>query len=131
MAISYHRKKSISFRICLKFNVREKIRTPDLLVRSQTLYPAELRAHYCVPFLLCPSQQNLLYRRSPWLSTSFFKFFQLFQTFFTGIFPLFFLSSTFATIVIANAHPIAAIIATANAGPFPSFAINGASTAGT
>ena len=28
------------------------IRTPDLLVRSQTLYPAELRAHiadYCVP----------------------------------------------------------------------------------
>ena len=25
--------------------VREKIRTPDLLVRSQTLYPAELRAH--------------------------------------------------------------------------------------
>ena len=53
-------KKGTSFRICLKFNVREKIRTPDLLVRSQTLYPAELRAHYCVPFLLCPSQQNLL-----------------------------------------------------------------------
>ena len=26
-------------------NVREKIRTPDLLIRSQTLYPAELRAH--------------------------------------------------------------------------------------
>ena len=25
--------------------VPEKIRTPDLLVRSQTLYPAELRAH--------------------------------------------------------------------------------------
>ena len=37
--------KGTSFRICLKFNVREKIRTPDLLVRSQTLYPAELRAH--------------------------------------------------------------------------------------
>ena len=30
--------------------VREKIRTPDLLVRSQTLYPAELRAH--IIFLL-------------------------------------------------------------------------------
>ena len=57
--------------------------------------------------------------------------FSTFLTFFTGIFPLFFLSCTFATIVIANAHPIAAIIATANAGPFPSFAINGASTAGT
>ena len=27
------------------FNVGEKIRTPDLLVRSQTLYPAELRPH--------------------------------------------------------------------------------------
>ena len=26
--------------------VREKIRTPDLLIRSQTLYPAELRAHF-------------------------------------------------------------------------------------
>lgn len=25
------------------FNVREKIRTPDTLVRSQVLYPAELR----------------------------------------------------------------------------------------
>ena len=25
-------------------SVREKIRTPDLLIRSQTLYPAELRA---------------------------------------------------------------------------------------
>ena len=27
------------------FNVREKIRTPDTLVRSQVLYPAELRTH--------------------------------------------------------------------------------------
>ncbi len=26
-------------------NVREKIRTPGLLIRSQTLYPAELRVH--------------------------------------------------------------------------------------
>ena len=30
----------------LFFSVREKIRTPDLLVRSQTLYPAELHVHY-------------------------------------------------------------------------------------
>ena len=29
----------------LSYSVREKIRTPDLLIRSQTLYPAELRAH--------------------------------------------------------------------------------------
>ena len=28
--------------------VREKIRTPDLLIRSQTLYPAELRAFFLV-----------------------------------------------------------------------------------
>lgn len=26
-------------------SVREKIRTPDLLIRSQTLYPAELSTH--------------------------------------------------------------------------------------
>ena len=36
--------------------VGERIRTPDLLVRSQTLYPAELRPH----IVLCFSQQNLL-----------------------------------------------------------------------
>ncbi len=30
-----------------KRRVRERIRTLDLLVRSQTLYPAELRAHLC------------------------------------------------------------------------------------
>ena len=29
-------------------NVRDKIRTRDLLVRSQTLYPAELHTHICL-----------------------------------------------------------------------------------
>ncbi len=29
-------------------NVREKIRTPDTLVRSQVLYPAELHAHISI-----------------------------------------------------------------------------------
>ena len=33
---------------CLFAYVREKIRTPDTLVRSQVLYPAELRTH--IPF---------------------------------------------------------------------------------
>ena len=33
-----HKALSVSF-----FNVRERIRTPDTLVRSQVLYPAELR----------------------------------------------------------------------------------------
>ena len=59
------------------------------------------------------------------------NFYSLFAGTFSSTSALFFLSSTFATIVIANAHPIAASIATANAGPFPSFAMNGASTAGT
>ena len=36
----------------------EKIRTPDTLVRSQVLYPAELRPH-----LRCVSQQMIFYRR--------------------------------------------------------------------
>ena len=31
-------------------SVREKIRTPDLLIRSQTLYPAELRAQSVCSF---------------------------------------------------------------------------------
>ena len=30
---------------CLSFGTAEGIRTPDLLVRSQTLYPAELQPH--------------------------------------------------------------------------------------
>ena len=30
------------------FNVRERIRTPDTLVRSQVLYPAELRTRMIV-----------------------------------------------------------------------------------
>ena len=40
--------------------VREKIRTPDLLVRSQTLYPAELRAHihFIVSEVFVPQQRN-------------------------------------------------------------------------
>ena len=48
-------------------SVGEKIRTPDLLVRSQTLYPAELRPHMCES----ASQRNLLYIRILDLSTSF------------------------------------------------------------
>ena len=35
----------VSLEVLLFLNVGEKIRTPDLLVRSQTLYPAELRPH--------------------------------------------------------------------------------------
>ena len=34
----------------LLFGTAEGIRTPDLLVRSQTLYPAELQPHTAVSF---------------------------------------------------------------------------------
>ena len=40
-----HAKKDLRFREDLFPSVREKIRTPGLLIRSQTLYPAELHAH--------------------------------------------------------------------------------------
>ncbi len=38
------------------YSVRERIRTLDLLVRSQTLYPAELHAH-----MLCYVTRNIMY----------------------------------------------------------------------
>ena len=44
------------------------IRTPDLLVRSQTLYPAELSAHVLVAYIE--------YHASDTLSTIFFSFSQ-------------------------------------------------------
>ena len=37
--------KKTSKHFCFEVNVREKIRTPDTLVRSQVLYPAELHVH--------------------------------------------------------------------------------------
>ena len=46
MLVKHTKKSTSSFLEVLIFiNVGEKIRTPDLLVRSQTLYPAELRPH--------------------------------------------------------------------------------------
>ena len=37
-------------------SVRDMIRTRDLLVRSQTLYPAELRALVVFYFVFCPAR---------------------------------------------------------------------------
>ena len=37
-----------------------EIRTPGLLIRSQSLYPAELRAHYTVHVDLKPFRMNLI-----------------------------------------------------------------------
>ena len=41
---------------CLFAYVREKIRTPDTLVRSQVLYPAELRTH--IQFIVSRTRYN-------------------------------------------------------------------------
>ena len=41
---------------CLKISVREKIRTPDTLVRSQVLYPAELHTHIYI--FKCPESES-------------------------------------------------------------------------
>ena len=57
--------------------VREKIRTPDLLIRSQTLYPAELRAHIifvCLSYL-CTSATKLIIAQRFLSVNNFFKFF--------------------------------------------------------
>ena len=57
--------------------VREKIRTPDLLVRSQTLYPAELRAHIifaCLSYL-CTSATKLIIAQRFLSVNNFFHFF--------------------------------------------------------
>ena len=42
------------------FSVRKKIRTPDLLIRSQTLYPAELCAHL-YENEICRSRQHIVF----------------------------------------------------------------------
>ena len=48
------------------FNVRDMIRTRGLLIRSQTLYPAELRAHIS-------KLQELFYNKKYILSTKKLK----------------------------------------------------------
>ena len=81
-------------------------------------------AHITVFRFCCVPHSKIYYSVGlPACQQVFLTFFKNFYLLFAGTFSstsaLFFLSNTFATIVIANAHPIAAIIATANAGPFP------------
>ena len=74
-------------------------------------------AHITVFRFSCVPHSKIYYSVGPHgCQQVFLTFFKLFSNFFTENFPLFFLSITFATIVIANAHPIATLIATANAG---------------
>ena len=43
----------------LLYGTPEGIRTPDLLVRSQTLYPAELPAHFLLPeYIITKNSKN-------------------------------------------------------------------------
>ena len=51
------RKKPVTFFMSQAFGAPEGTRTPDLLIRSQTLYPAELPAH----ILLCVPLENVFY----------------------------------------------------------------------
>ncbi len=60
------RKKSFPINWKALWYAAEKIRTPDTLVRSQVLYPAELRPHLC-----CVSQQMIFYRSLDQMSSDF------------------------------------------------------------
>ena len=60
------RKKSFPINWKALWYAAEKIRTPDTLVRSQVLYPAELRPHLC-----CVSQQMIFYRSLDQMSSVF------------------------------------------------------------
>ena len=55
-------------------NVGERIRTPDLLVRSQTLYPAELRPHCCFVTVLL-SHSKIYYIAYAFICQYFFDIF--------------------------------------------------------
>ena len=51
------RKEPVTFFMSQALGAPEETRTPDLLIRSQTLYPAELPAH----ILLCVPAENVYY----------------------------------------------------------------------
>ena len=51
------RKEPVTFFMPQALGAPEGTRTPDLLIRSQTLYPAELPAH----ILLCVPLENVFY----------------------------------------------------------------------
>ena len=71
------KEKLLSFRQELFRGAPEEIRTPDLLIRSQTLYPTELRARtHCIPeclYIIAHSFRNV----NPFFEifSDFFRFF--------------------------------------------------------
>ena len=61
--------------VLLLLGALQGIRTPDLLVRSQTLYPTELAAH----FLRLPNYHTTTFRKNQPLFLNFFIFFKTVQ----------------------------------------------------
>ena len=61
--------------VLLLLGALQGIRTPDLLVRSQTLYPTELAAH----FLRLPNYHTTTFRKNQPLFLIFFIFFKTVQ----------------------------------------------------
>ena len=55
------------------FGAMEGTRTPGLLIRSQSLYPAELPTH------TFRSEHDVFYHEGRGLSTAFLKYFYIFQ----------------------------------------------------
>ena len=55
------------------FGAMEGTRTPGLLIRSQSLYPAELPTH------TFRSEHDVFYHEGQGLSTAFLKYFYIFQ----------------------------------------------------
>ena len=54
-------KNDTAFAVPFLLGAPEGIRTPDLLIRSQTLYPAELRAQVSIDDLLPAIADNVCY----------------------------------------------------------------------
>ena len=68
-----NKKAMKSFDFTAFFGAMEGTRTPGLLIRSQSLYPAELPTH------TFRSEQDVFYHGTTVLSTSFLKFFWIFR----------------------------------------------------
>ena len=66
---AYIKSNRTGYPVLFDFTVRERIRTPDTLVRSQVLYPAELHAHIA-------SQQTVFYIAFKEKSIGNFAFFR-------------------------------------------------------
>ena len=65
------KEKTTRFRVWSFLGAPGGIRTPDLLVRSQTLYPTELRAH----MLICLDSVTIIYAPPPNVKPSFPAFY--------------------------------------------------------